>query len=273
MKEQKPVYIPPKTSMIISTYNRPDALNLSLQSVLKQRILPNEIVIGDDGSTEDTAQLIRRFQAISPIDIIHVWQEDKGYRLAKSRNKCVAHSKCEYIIQIDGDLVLHRRFVEDHLWMAQKGCFIRGHRTHFTPKRTAKLCASGLAPEIRPFSRGIPRWLNTIHSFAISRYLSTRYRTKSITAQGCNLSFWKEDFININGYDENYEGWGSEDSDLALRLLNSGIKRLDLKFAGIIAHLWHEERSMYNREKNFSYYGRKVYEKAVRCERGVEQYL
>ena len=117
-----------KTSLIISTYNRPDALALCLESVKRQTLLPDEVIVGDDGSRDETKQLIERFQKDFPVPLIHVWQEDDGFRLAMCRNKCIAKAKHEYIIQVDGDVILHTRFVGDHVASAQRGCYIKGGR-------------------------------------------------------------------------------------------------------------------------------------------------
>jgi predicted glycosyltransferase involved in capsule biosynthesis len=87
------------------------------------------------------------------------------------------------------------------------------------------------------------------------------------------MSFWREDVIRINGYDEYFEGWGAEDSDFAFRLLNSGVKRLPLKFAAIAFHLWHNDLYMQNKARNYEYLHAVVAQKASRCERGLDQYL
>ena len=87
------------------------------------------------------------------------------------------------------------------------------------------------------------------------------------------MSFWKKDYIAINGYDEFYEGWGGEDYDFAFRLMNLGVKRLYLKFSGIVYHLWHDDLYMQNREKNISYYNERKKTKTIVCKKGVDQYL
>lgn len=109
-------------SVIVATYNRPDALEMCLKSLMEQSRLPDEIVVGDDGSGAGTKDVIERMARISPAKIVHVWQEDKGFRLARIRNKAVLASMGEYIIQIDGDIIAHHRFVEDHLRYARPGC-------------------------------------------------------------------------------------------------------------------------------------------------------
>ncbi|GHT77334.1 glycosyl transferase [Bacteroidia bacterium] len=263
----------PKVSLIVSTYNRPAALNLCLQSIACQLILPDEVIIGDDGSKEETRDLIRSFQETFPVPLIHVWQEDNGFRLAMSRNKAVAASHYEYIIEIDGDLILHRNFVADHLYFSRKGYYLKGGRVNLTEKFTNECCKKGRLPQINLFSNGLLRRINALHSLVLSRYFSSRYKKNKVAGLGCNMSFWKEDYIRINGYDEFFEGWGGEDYDFASRMTNSGAKRLYLKFSGIVYHLWHNDLYMQNKEKNFGYYYDKRNEKAVWAEKGINRYL
>ena len=129
------------TSLIISTYNRSDALELCVKSVLRQSLLPDEIIIADDGSKEDTGELIHQLAASSEVPIIHVWHEDLGFRLASIRNKAIAKASKEYIIQIDGDIVLHKDFVKDHVHFAKKGSFVTGSRVLIREGLTKKMLA------------------------------------------------------------------------------------------------------------------------------------
>ena len=94
-----------KSSLIISTYNWPEALRLCLLSVLGQSVLPDEVIIADDGSTGQTADVVEAMRPLFPVKLIHVWQEDNGFQLSKIRNKAIAMSSCDYIIQVDGDLI------------------------------------------------------------------------------------------------------------------------------------------------------------------------
>jgi len=263
----------PKVSLIISTYNRPKALNLCLQSVIRQSILPDEVIIGDDGSKEETRDLIRSFQENFPVPLIHVWQEDEGFRVAKSRNRAIAASQYEYIIEVDGDVILHRDCIADHLYFSKGGYFLKGGRVNLTETLTNQCCEERKLPRIYFFSKGVLRRINALRCLPLSRYFAPRYRKGGVTGLGCNMSFWKKDCLNINGYDEFFEGWGGEDIDFASRMINSGVKRLYLKFSGIVYHLWHNDLYMQNKEKNFTYYYDKRDKKAVRCEKGVDQYL
>ena len=107
-----------RVSLVITTYNRPDALLLVLKSVEAQSRLPSSVIIADDGSDKNTKKLIKNFQLTTCLKIIHSWQKDKGFRAAKSRNKAIAESKADYIILVDGDMVLHHNFINDH----EKNC-------------------------------------------------------------------------------------------------------------------------------------------------------
>lgn len=258
-------------TLIVSTYNRPDALTLCLESIKRQSVLPAEVIIGDDGSKEETREVIQTFQKDFPVPLIHIWQEDKGFQLAKARNKCLAKAKSEYIIQIDGDLILHQHFVKDHLAFAQKGFYIKGGRVNINQRLTQKLCKNLKYSHLNFFTWGLIRRENSLHIPFIAKRLAPKRKTQP--GLGCNMSFWKEDAILVNGYDEFFVGWGGEDFDFAMRLFHLGRKKLALKFSGIVFHLWHNDVHMQNRKKNFDYYYSQVDKKAIRCQQGMDQYL
>lgn len=264
-----------KTSLIVTTYNRPDALALCLESVFRQSVLPDEIIVGDDGSRNDTAELVERYRRMSPVPLIHVWQEDDGFRLAMIRNKCIARARHEYIIQIDGDLILHRRFVEDHIRFARQGCYVRGSRVYIEQRLTEKCCkhpdpAAVAAPCFA--TPGISRRMNALRWPALAGYLAESSRDSN-PALGTNMGYWREDAVRINGYDEAFTGWGGEDDDFAVRLLNSGLRKRHVTFACIIFHLWHGHPYMDNKEKNRALLDESRADKTTRCEHGIDKYL
>ena len=115
-------------SLIISTYNNPRFLELVLLSVLKQKLLPREVVIADDGSGEETKELIDIYKKIFPIPLLHVWHEDNGYRLSTIKNKAVAIAASEYVIFIDGDLLLHPLFIFDYQKSIHRGYILVASR-------------------------------------------------------------------------------------------------------------------------------------------------
>lgn len=261
-------------SLVISTYNRPDALRVCLDSVLKQRLMPDEIVIGDDGSREDTKHVIDEMRDKSPVPIIHVWHEDKGFRLAMMRNKSIAQASGQYIIELDGDVFLHPYFVKDHLQRARRGFYLKGGRTNLGRSLTQEICGRGAAETIHPWTQGIEnKPENSMRLPWLSRLIAPYYRKNRSFALGCNMSFFRDDYIRVNGYDEYFEGWGAEDGDFGMRLNMLGLRKLSLKFTGIVYHLWHEDKYMYNKEQN-KQYSRECQQRGLAyCVNGVDKYL
>ena len=254
-------------SVVVATYNWPEALELSIKSLLVQSRLPDEIIVGDDGSGAETREVIERLRKISPVRIFHVWHEDKGFRLARIRNRAVLASSGEYIIQIDGDIIAHPRFIEDHMRYAKRGCYLRGGRVMLGKTLTERLCRTREMKTLKPWSRGIEkkRW-NALRLPWLGNYLADRYRLSQY-ALGCNMSYFRCDFFAVNGYDEFFEGWGGEDSDYFRRLKLYGIKNRRLKFVGLTYHLWHRVASQYNHDRNKVYCERDS--PAIRCINGA----
>lgn len=255
-----------KTTLVVTTYNRPEALALCLESIKRQKVLPGEVIIGDDGSKDETRRLIDSYREDFPVPLVHVWQEDKGFRAAKIRNKAVAQSTYDYIIQIDGDVILHPRFIADHIRMAKPAHIIRGKRVRIGPWLTDKLCNAVKYKRPGIFSRDLRHRENAFR-FSIFRYFVARKR-KTGTFLGVNMAYWKSDFIAVNGYDEYYEGWGCEDVDLAARMMLHGCKRVNLQFGGVMFHLWHPEASRSRNEINHAYFSQ-IADRLIRCRNGV----
>jgi glycosyltransferase involved in cell wall biosynthesis len=260
-----------KVGLLISTYNWPEALELILQSALMQTQLPDEILIADDGSKQETKQLILDFQKKITIPIRHFWQEDTGFRKSKILNKAVAGTTAAYIIQIDGDCIIHPRFIEDHINFARKGVYLYGSRVNISPDFVTKVFEYKKI-KFNFFSKEIKNRTRTFHiPFFSKLYKSHEGISKKF--RGCNVSFWREDFISINGYNEDYEGWGREDSDLAIRLGNNGVKAKRLRYAGIVYHIHHKINSKDNLELNDKRQNETILKKIVWIKDGVDQYM
>lgn len=260
-----------QTALLISTYNWPEALDLVLQSVLLQTHLPNKILIADDGSKEETKQLIKEFQLKSTVPILHFYQEDKGFRKAKILNKAVAGSNVDYIIQVDGDCIMHPNFVEDHLNLAEKGVYLYGSRVNILPNAVEKIFRMKKI-YFNIFSNEIKNRTRTLHIPFLSR-LYKSHEGISRKFRGCNVSFWRDDFIAINGYNEDFEGWGREDSDLAIRLGNNHIKAKRLRYAGIAYHIYHKTNSKDHFECNDKMQKETIVNRTVRILNGIDKYL
>jgi len=260
-----------RVSVIITTYNRPDALLLVLQSIESQTKLPEEVIIADDGSDDNTEKLITNYQESSSLNIIHSWQEDKGFRAAKSRNKAIAISNFEYIVLVDGDMILHPKFIQDHLDNAEPGYFIQGTRVLLTQNRTRQALINS-SVNFSFLSKGLRNRKNAIHSNYFAKLLSK----KKNYIQGiktCNMSFYKEDCLNINGFNNDFEGWGREDSEFAVRLLNSGINRKNVRFNMIQFHLWHKEATRDSLGHNDATLHSAIDNHVNWCDNGISKYL
>lgn len=227
----------PSICLLVTTYNWPAALDVLLKSVREQSILPQEIIIADDGSATATRKVIEKHIRLSSIHIYHIWQEDRGFRKTQIINKALHYTGCEYIIQIDGDIILHREFIADHLRFAEIGSFIQGSRVLLGPARTRKFLHKGQHP-IHSWTSGIANRFNALRlPFLAAMFKGNPYDYKKIRA--CNLAFWRKDFIRINGYDNRFNGWGWEDVEFAARLVHSGIRKKKLKYAALCYHLHH----------------------------------
>jgi len=231
------------SSIIVSTYNRPDALGKCVESIFYQSTLPDEIVIADDGSGNETRDMVKDLQQKSPVPLVHVWQEDNGYQLARIRNRSFAAAKGEYLIQIDGDLILEKHFMQDHLSLARPGTFVGGARTMMDQTLTELVLEGKVSFEDIPrHKENLGQKPNAIRSGILRKlaYLYQRHHRNYKYVLGCNMAFWKKDLIGVNGYNETFTGWGKEDNELSVRLQNAGIKLRFIKFGAIVFHLYHK---------------------------------
>jgi glycosyltransferase involved in cell wall biosynthesis len=259
------------TSLIVTTYNRPDALAVVLKSALRQKRLPEEIIVADDGSDERTGAVIRTAAAQSPIPILHAWQPDEGFRAAMARNRAIALASGDYIIMIDGDMVLHPSFILDHLRAAERKTFIQGGRVLLDPNATQKTLESG-TPDFSPFSLGIGNRKNALHAPLLGTLLSRKTQTLR-GIKTCNFALFREDILAVNGFDNRFVGWGREDSEFAVRLLNQGILRKNINFSAIAFHLYHEERDRISLPTNEKILQRSIKLNIIKCDDGINRFI
>jgi glycosyltransferase involved in cell wall biosynthesis len=263
-----------KVSLCISTYNWPSALELCLESVLLQTQLPDEVIIGDDGSGPDTKELIDSLRSRFPVPLHHIWQPDEGFKLAQIRNRSFAAASGEYIIQVDGDLVLNRHFVKDHSRFASQGSFISGARSLLTQPATEKLFAEKNISDIS--GRYELRKKYNARRFFPAAFLNFHLQAGISQVKyvlGANMSFWKADLVKVNGYNEDFTGWGKEDNDLSMRLSNAGVRLHLLKFAGVIYHLYHNEAPREKMQQNELLLMEAIREKRTFVANGLNKYL
>jgi glycosyltransferase involved in cell wall biosynthesis len=267
MKRRRGVTQPQQIGLVISTYNRPDALAVVLASVARQSVIPHQVVIADDGSSAATARLVEDWRGRLRTELIHVWQEDTGYRLARSRNRAIAAITTDYVVSIDGDMVLHPRFMEDHAQCARPDCFIQGGRV-WLPQQASERMIRECDPAVSPLQRGLGRRAYAFHSPLLSR-LTSRARLSVAGIQGCNQSYWRKHLEIVNGFDERFATWGYEDSDLAARLMHAGVKRYYLRHRAIAFHLYHPSNAHLADNPNRSLLLQTLQQQRIRCEHGL----
>lgn len=234
-------------SVIVTTYNREDALDAVLRSLERQGDPAFEVIVADDGSGAATAALIERRKAAFGRRLEHVWHSDEGFRAAEIRNRAILATRGTYCIFLDGDCVVRRDFVGTHRRLAEPRWFVTGNRVLLSRDLTAKVLRENLAPEAWSSSR----WLSERVRGGVNRLsgllnlpLGPLRRLRPGTwqdARSCNLAIWRSDLDRVDGFDADYSGWGKEDSDIIARLLHAGARRKDGLFATGVIHLWHPE--------------------------------
>jgi glycosyltransferase involved in cell wall biosynthesis len=234
-------------SVIVTTYNREDALDAALRALAHQSDRNFEIVVADDGSRPDTARVVQSWKARLPLPLKHVRHEHRGFRGGEIRNRGIRASKGELCIFLDGDCLAKPDFIATHRRLHEPGWFVTGNRILLSRELSEAVLAQGLAPETWNFGAllrerlrgGVNRLLPTL------RLPLGPLRKFKVTswdgAQTCNLAVARADLDRIDGFDCAYTGWGLEDSDLVVRLLHAKLRRKDGRFATGVLHLWHPQ--------------------------------
>jgi len=260
-----------RVTLIITTYNWPAALDLTLRSVARQSVLPDEVIIADDGSGPQTRQVVTQWQERLGTPLVHVWQADEGFRLALSRNRAIAAARGDYVVIVDGDMVLHRHFIADHARAARHGSFIQGVRLLTGPDAAARMLERRQL-ELGFFARDIRRRRHTIRNRFLSA-LVFKERTGQRAIRGCNQAYWKSDLIRVNGFNEAFVGWGREDNEIAARLYNAGVMRRNLKFQALAIHLHHPLRHAQMGARNDAVLRETIEQRRAWCPLGLSQHV
>jgi len=227
-------------SLILTTFNWPDALEVTLHSILNQSRSPDEILVADDGSEAMTAHAVKRVLGPSTIRWAHVRHGDQGIRQARIKNLAVRYARGSYLLFIDHDVMLHPRFVDDHVHNREKDTFLQGKRSFLPEGFTKRLLMDKKYQAPSPFLQGLGNRKNTIRNPLLKQILSRRKGFQT-SIRGCNLSMHRDDFLRVDGYDETFDLlWGREDSDICFRLFHSGVKVKNLWFCALQYHLFHE---------------------------------
>jgi len=267
-----------KTAVIVTTYNRPDALAAVLAGYLAQSVQSFELLVADDGSIDTTRKVVDDFRGRVPFPVHHVWHEDRGFRAAAIRNRALAATHADYIVFSDGDCVPATDFVARHQRLAERGWFVAGNRVLLNQSFTQRALAAAL-----PLHRyGTLDWLAAWCKRDVNRLLpllrlgdgdwrhAAPQRWEGVKT--CNLAAWRDDLARINGLDESYSGWGLEDSDLVIRLTHAGVKHKSGRFATPVFHLWHAENDRSRLAGNRRRLDAILQSDRVRAESGLDQY-
>ncbi len=243
-----------KTSVIIAVYNHFNWLRLILDALSAQTVKDFEIVIADDGSSDETVAQIRQYITAHPeMNIVHSWIEDKGWRKNISLNEAVRKASGDYLIFVDGDCIPHRRFVADHLQLRQPGVVLGGRRLDM-PQFASDVVAEWTELPKNPFRKVSGMILRNIFRQSLTETCQQLRRTLRfpfpfgkglLTADGgffgCNFSIHRKDLESVNGFDERYLDPGTgEDTDLDVRLLNAGIRHIRFSHYALMLHRKHK---------------------------------
>jgi glycosyltransferase involved in cell wall biosynthesis len=239
--------MPDLISVVVTTYNREDALAAVLSALSRQADRGFEVVIADDGSRPATAALVERWRPRLGVPLGHVWQEDKGFRAAEIRNRAILACRGDYCVFLDGDCVARPDFIATHRRLAEPRWFVTGNRVLLSPALTEAVLRDGLQPDAWTASEWIAqRRRGGVNRLAAVLRLPLGPVRKLAPGQwrgarSCNLAVWRSDLDGVDGFDASFAGWGREDSDLLIRLLHAGVRRKDGRFATGVIHLWHPE--------------------------------
>ncbi|WP_299185600.1 glycosyltransferase family 2 protein [uncultured Aquimarina sp.] len=236
----------PEITVIISTYNQPEWLSKVLFGYECQSTKNFQVIVADDGSTEDTKELVLKFSKRVSYPLKHIWHEDQGFRKTVILNKAITVADSDYLLFTDGDCIPRKDFVETHLRMRKLGCFLSGGYFKL-PKDISELISEKNIKNQECFDA---KWL-------ISKGLKSSFKLNKLTADGwkecflnfstptkatwdgMNVSGWKKDVLLVNGFDERMQ-YGGEDREIGERLFNLGIKAKQIRYSAICVHLYHE---------------------------------
>jgi len=261
----------PSLALVVNTFNQPDYLARALEAIARQVQPPAEIILADDGSDDATRELFERWAAAHCWRCERVWQKRDGFRRARILNLAIAKASSDYLVFLDGDTLPHPRSMADHGRLAARGTFVQGHRA-LIQRNGAIFFGLGAfeADRRRAVLRGQLRGL--VNAYRWPRP-ARRYRADLRGTRGCNLAIWRSDLVKVNGYNEAFIGWGREDSELAARLMNAGVRRLDVRGWALCYHLWHPPASRAGLATNEQLLQETLTRKTSWCDAGLNSHM
>lgn len=260
-----------RVSVIVTTYNNPDYLARVLQCLSIQDRLPEEVIVADDGSGPATGELVRSMAEDSPFRLSHVWHEDQGFRAARIRNEALKASSGEYVIFLDGDCLVSRHFVSDHLRLSGKGFFIQGKRVLIGRELSMSISGREINSTSSMIRLALGGGISNLHHLIRLPFLPASIKVSHRGIKTCNMGVHRDDVYAVNGFNEQFVGWGREDSEFAARLYSLGLKRKDHPFMAVCYHLWHKENPRGNLEQNDAILEEAIAGGRIRCSDGIEK--
>ena len=236
----------PGLSIVLSTYNAPDELELTLWGYSVQTRRDFEVVIADDGSGPETRDRIEYMRESTGLTIRHLWQTDAGFRKCRILNQAIVEARGAYLILSDGDCIPRDDFVETHAALAKRGHFVSGGRVRLASDVGAAIDREAVLAG-SPFEEA---WLRERQAIVRGRdrHKLTRSRPRAVwldrltttraTWNGHNASAWKADLLRVNGFDERMT-YPVEDRELGERLRNAGIRPIQVRHRAVCVHVEH----------------------------------
>jgi glycosyltransferase involved in cell wall biosynthesis len=263
-----------KTSVIICFYDRVDFLAVCLCALRDARDYIHEVVVADDGSEEEVVQKVRGLISRSQFPVVHAWHPRQGPRRASTRNNGIRHASGEFLVFFDADFAVLPGVIRSHIYTAKPGQFAAGRCKYATEEQTARILADGGSASLletiyrelpdEPIEKEHRRFVR--HAFL--RRIGLGDPRKSTF--GGHFSVYKADIEAVNGYDENYVGWGAEDMDIAHRMVLAGFRGKSVILTARVLHLWHPRElgeKHWKEGGNIGYFFRK--EIPVFCKNGL----
>ena len=228
-----------RLTVVINTYENAAALDAVLARLCRTSLPADELIVADDGSGPATRVVVERWAQQATLPVKHVWQEHGGFRRARILNSAIATATGDYLVFLDGDCLPSRLFADDHRALAEIGYFVQCRRC-FINEAAVPDAIAGRRSLLRLALTG---QISGLFKSVRLPWPTIRHDQDLHGILGCNLGIWKKDLLEVNGYDESYEGWGKEDSDLAARLYHAGRQRKFIHGRAIVYHLNHPPAS------------------------------
>jgi hypothetical protein len=263
-----------KISIIICFYEKLNYLKCCLDSLKNCSDDFDEVIIADDGSSEAVVSKIKAIINSYPFPIIHAWHPRAGARRAACRNNGIRHASGDYLIFLDADFAVLPGAIKSHVNAAKPGWFAAGRCKYSTEEQTRRIFSGEMSPALleQIYSELPEKPILREHNEFVRYGILRKLRLASPRKQtfGGHYSIFKKDIESINGYDENYVGWGQEDQDVALRLVMAGFRGVSVIKSARILHLWHPKEignKHWKEGANAEYFFRKNI--SMYCENGL----